>query len=71
MVTIPDRFWPEEGHCRVPFWVYSDPTVYAREQSLRGGSSGLCLTGVHLQYARPIVCGGSKPASFARTTLDQ
>ena len=26
------REWPSEGVSRVPFWVYSDPQVYAREQ---------------------------------------
>src|ERR1700688_2602137 len=32
--------WPEEGNCRVPFWVYTDPDVYAREQTriFRGAS---------------------------------
>ncbi len=24
--------WPKEGIARIPFWVYSDPDVYAREQ---------------------------------------
>src|SRR5713226_3673085 len=24
--------WPKEGIARVPYWVYSDPEIYAREQ---------------------------------------
>ena len=27
-----ERAWPEEGSARVPYWVYQDPEVYAREQ---------------------------------------
>jgi len=27
------RCWPEEGVSRVPYWVYSDPELYAREQA--------------------------------------
>ena len=25
------RHWPEAGISRVPYWVYSDETLYARE----------------------------------------
>lgn len=28
-----NRRWPAEGLSRVPYWVYSDPEVYAREQT--------------------------------------
>ena len=32
--------WPEEGNSRIPFWVYSDPRVYEREQErVFGGAS--------------------------------
>ncbi|MGH7839540.1 MAG: Rieske 2Fe-2S domain-containing protein, partial [Candidatus Binataceae bacterium] len=27
------RRWPVEGVGRVPYWIYSDPEVYAREQA--------------------------------------
>jgi salicylate 5-hydroxylase large subunit len=30
----PFRRWPDEGSRRVPYWVYTDPDVYAREQEL-------------------------------------
>jgi salicylate 5-hydroxylase large subunit len=29
---LQDRTWPAEGPARVPFWAYSDETVYQREQ---------------------------------------
>lgn len=28
------RQWPEEGFTRIPYWVYTDPDVYRREQEL-------------------------------------
>lgn len=34
------RRWPDEGVARIPYWVYSDPEIYAREQEkIFGGSS--------------------------------
>jgi len=30
--AAPDtRVWPSEGEIRVPYWIYSDPAIYARE----------------------------------------
>lgn len=26
------NIWPAEGHCRIPYWVYFDSSVYEREQ---------------------------------------
>jgi anthranilate 1,2-dioxygenase large subunit/terephthalate 1,2-dioxygenase oxygenase component alpha subunit len=40
------RVWPAEGNTRVPYWVYSDTDIYAREQEriFRGDTwSFLCL----------------------------
>lgn len=28
----PDHSWPAEGHCRIPYWVYSDQKIYDLEQ---------------------------------------
>jgi salicylate 5-hydroxylase large subunit len=35
METIPaaPRAWPAQGLARIPYWVYTDPEVYAREQA--------------------------------------
>lgn len=30
--AAPPRQWPEEGYRRAPYWVYTDPSVYALEQ---------------------------------------
>jgi salicylate 5-hydroxylase large subunit len=37
---INSRRWPDEGLTRIPFWVYTDPELYAREQEriFRGAS---------------------------------
>ncbi|MCW5827990.1 MAG: aromatic ring-hydroxylating dioxygenase subunit alpha [Deltaproteobacteria bacterium] len=38
--TAPDYRWPEAGSSRIPYWIYSDPAIYAREQErLFSGSS--------------------------------
>ena len=29
-----DRTWPAEGVSRIPYWAYTDPAIYAREQEL-------------------------------------
>src|SRR5690606_23748181 len=29
-----DRRWPEEGHTRIPAWVYTDPAVYQKEMDV-------------------------------------
>ena len=28
------RRWPEEGHTRVPLWIYSDPEIFRKELSV-------------------------------------
>jgi salicylate 5-hydroxylase large subunit len=34
------RAWPKEGLARVPYWIYTDPKIYAREQErIFGGRS--------------------------------
>lgn len=30
--SSPDRAWPAAGLARIPYWAYTDPAVYAREQ---------------------------------------
>jgi phenylpropionate dioxygenase-like ring-hydroxylating dioxygenase large terminal subunit len=46
MPDVVARRWPDEGLTRVPYWIYSDPDLYAREQEriFRGPTwSFLCL----------------------------
>ena len=31
-IAVASRQWPSEGLARVPYWVYSDQELYAREQ---------------------------------------
>jgi len=33
MTATDSRRWPAEGLTRVPYWVYSDPAIYAEEQA--------------------------------------
>jgi salicylate 5-hydroxylase large subunit len=33
VTAAPRRQWPAEGIARVPYWAYSDPEIYAREQA--------------------------------------
>src|SRR4051812_49547716 len=45
-MNIAMRRWPAEGLTRVPYWVYSDPQLYAQEQErvFRGATwNFLCL----------------------------
>ena len=53
--------WPEEGISRIPYWVYSDPGVYAREQERIFG--GRCWAYVALEAEIP------NPGDFKRTFI--
>ena len=51
--------WPEEGVSRVPYWIYSDPDVYRREQELVFGGKNwnyVALT-QHILGVRPELGG--------------
>lgn len=50
--TPPHR-WPEEGVARIPYWVYSDPTVYAREQERIFAGSSWCYVGLAADIPNP------------------
>ena len=45
MTRLQDRTWPAEGPARVPFWVYTDPDVYAREQERIFAGPTWCYVG--------------------------
>jgi len=48
-----DRRWPDEGVARIPYWVYSDPTVYEREQEKIFGGSSWCYVGLAVEIPNP------------------
>ena len=45
--------WPAEGTCRVPFWVYTDPAIYAREQERIFGGANWCYVGLAAEIPSP------------------
>src|SRR4029453_2270276 len=65
------RSWPAEGVTRVPFWVYSDPDIYAREQERIFAGPSWCYVGLTAEipnpgdFKRSFV--GDKPGVVCRT----
>ena len=57
------RVWPAEGVTRIPYWVYTDPELYAREQQRIFG--GPCWSYVALECEIP------KPGDFVRTCIGE
>ena len=53
--------WPKEGISRVPYWIYSDPKIYEKEQEVI--FSGPSYSYVGLEAEIP------KPGDFRRTTI--
>ena len=51
--------WPEEGISRVPYWIYSDPANYKREQEKVFG-------GPHWNYVA-LSCELPNPGDFKRS----
>jgi salicylate 5-hydroxylase large subunit len=49
----PSRRWPDEGVARIPYWVYSDPEVYAREQEKVFGGSSWSYVGLSVEIPQP------------------
>jgi salicylate 5-hydroxylase large subunit len=47
------RSWPAEGVTRVPFWVYSDPDIYAREQERIFAGPSWCYVGLTAEIPNP------------------
>jgi len=45
--------WPDEGNCRVPFWVYTDPEVYKLEQELIFRGSTWNYVGLEAEIPNP------------------
>lgn len=55
------RDWPPAGSCRVPYWVYSDPEIYAREQERIFAGPSWSYVGLEAEIAQP--------GDFKRTTI--
>ena len=47
------RPWPAEGVTRIPYWVYSDPELYAREQQLVFGGPFWSYVALECEIAAP------------------
>jgi salicylate 5-hydroxylase large subunit len=47
------RAWPGEGVTRIPYWVYSDPELYAREQQRVFGGSFWSYVALECEIAEP------------------
>jgi len=48
-----DRKWPEGGVSRIPYWVYSDPAVYAREMDVIFGGASYNYVGLECEIPNP------------------
>ena len=57
------RRWPEEGLVRVPYWVYSDPEIYAEEQER-------IFAGPAWSYVA-LECEIPNPGDFKRTYIGE
>jgi salicylate 5-hydroxylase large subunit len=50
---LQSRTWPVEGAARVPFWVYSDQDVYAREQERIFGGPNWSYVALEAEIPNP------------------
>jgi salicylate 5-hydroxylase large subunit len=58
-LDVSQRRWPEEGLARVPYWVYTDADLYAKEQERIFG-------GAHWNYVA-LACEVPEPGDFKRS----
>jgi salicylate 5-hydroxylase large subunit len=65
-----DYTWPEEGHTRVPYWVYSSPEIYKREMEVIFGGPAYSFIGFECEIPNPgdfrQTKVGDKPVIFTR-----
>ena len=57
------RAWPQEGWTRIPYWIYTDPDVYAREMEL-------FFYGPSWNYVA-LDCEVPEPGSFKRSWIGE
>jgi salicylate 5-hydroxylase large subunit len=60
------RKWPKEGVSRIPYWVYSDPAVYAREMEVIFGGASYNYIGLECEIPNRRSFVGDKPVIFLR-----
>ena len=62
--------WPEEGATRIPYWIYTSPEIYAREQERVFGGSAYSYIGLECEIPNPgdfrQTKVGDKPVIFLR-----
>jgi salicylate 5-hydroxylase large subunit len=65
-----DLHWPEEGVTRIPYWVYTSPEIYAREQEVVFGGPAYSYIGLECEIPNPgdfrQTKVGDKPVIFLR-----
>src|SRR4051812_1915575 len=49
----PSYEWPQEGVSRIPYWVYSDPAVYEREQEKIFAGASWSFAGLSCELPKP------------------
>ncbi len=66
---LPER-WPQEGLRRIPFWVYSDPQIYEREQERIFAGRSWCYVALSAEIPHAgdfkRSCIGDKPVVVTR-----
>ena len=62
--------WPEEGHTRVPYWVYTAPEIYQREMEVIFGGPAYSFIGFECEIPNPgdfrQTKVGDKPVIYTR-----
>lgn len=65
-----DLKWPKEGAARVPYWVYTSPEIYKREQELVFAGKSYNYIGLECEIPNPgdfrLTKVGDKPVIFMR-----
>ena len=63
LTRLQERTWPAEGPARVPFWAYSDPEVYQREQDRIFGGPNWSYVALEAEIPNPF--------DFVRSTVGE
>ena len=63
MTSVSARRWPDDGVSRIPYWVYTDPDIYRREQER-------IFRGPSWSYVA-LACEIPQPGDFLRTSVGE